>query len=162
MKHKTGQSRAAPRTPRNAQGGPQTSPRQEAGCRATQGSHSARAAGSTARATVATDQRKTGKILSPRSPPGSPATRQPSWLAWCKGRQTSLERVRTAAHETRQDLLLPQHQFRSPDSSARRSVPPALAVGLDRASSSGFGVRRVQRGEEGNVEGGREKITAQL
>lgn len=75
----------SPEDPMQCSGEPQTSPWWEAQCRAMQGSHSARAASGSMGATVTTDQRKTGKIPSPRSPPKSPAKWQPSWVAWCKG-----------------------------------------------------------------------------
>ena len=61
----------SPEDPTQHSGGPQTSLWQKAGCRATQGSHSARATSSTARATVTTDQHETGKIPSPRSLQGA-------------------------------------------------------------------------------------------
>lgn len=46
----------------------------------TQGSHSARAAGSAAKATTTTNQRRAGEIR-----PRSPSKHQPSWAGWCKG-----------------------------------------------------------------------------
>lgn len=74
----------------------------------------------------------------------------------------SPETVCAAVHETHREPFLPWHRIRTPESSTGCSGPPAPTAGLDRASRSGFVVRRVEMVEEESKEGGREEITAQL
>lgn len=50
----------------------------------TQGSHSARAAGSAAKATWPSTKAEQMKSIT-EEPPQSPSKHQPSWAEWCKG-----------------------------------------------------------------------------
>lgn len=104
----------------------------------TQGSHSARAAGSAAEATATIGQSRAGEIRHRGAPPGAPQNIGPPGQGGARAGKMSLERVCAAVCETHRDSFLPWHRIRTPGSSAGCSGPPAPTAGLDRASRSGL------------------------
>lgn len=73
----------SPKDPKQGSGDP--SPGLAGGrVRSTQGSHSARAAGSAAEATATIDQSRAGESVT-EEPPRSPSKHGPSWAGRCKG-----------------------------------------------------------------------------